>query len=188
MPQSTITRHGLTKSNFADIDETLVRELELRDDGQREERERHERVIHGAGERVRGLVRAALLGIHVGHRRVRHQSGDRQRDLGEGLRAVRHDDAASDRGDAAHGRLHRGVVRAHDDDVVRIVGDGRRDRAALQAEAPGERDADVARAAVPLDDRELQEVARGVRRGRAVQRAARAPSTRPSRASPRALR
>ena len=60
---------------------------------------------------------------------VRHEAADRQRDLGEGLSAVRDDDPAADRGDAPDGRLHRRVVRADDDDVVRVVRDGRRHRA-----------------------------------------------------------
>ena len=61
--------------------------------------------------------------------------------------------AAAELRQALHGPQHVVVVDADDDDVVRVVGDGRRDRAARQPEAADEPDAGAAGAEVPLDDR-----------------------------------
>ena len=99
---------------------------------------------------------------HLVERRVREEAGDRQRQLGEHLRAVDGDDAAADVGEAPDGEGHRRVAHPDDDDVVRVVRDGRCERAALQAEAAHEAEPDPAGAEVPLDHGDLREVARGV--------------------------
>ena len=54
------------------------------------------------------------------------------------------------------------VVDADAHDVVRVVGDRRRERTALQPEAAHEADADPAGGVVALDDGDLGEVARGI--------------------------
>ena len=51
---------------------------------------------------------------------------------------------------------------ADDHEVVRVVGDGRRERAAVQAEAADEAEADAARGVVALDHGDLGQVARRV--------------------------
>ena len=106
-------------------------------------------------DRVRGLD-------HLCERRVREQAGDRQRQLREHLGAVDDDDAAAAVREPAHGGGHRRVVHPDDDDVVRVVRDRRCERAALQAEPAHEAEPDAARAEVPLDDRDLREVALGI--------------------------
>ena len=55
------------------------------------------------------------------------------------------------------------VGHADDDEVVRVVRDARRERAALQPRARHEAEPDPARREVPLDDRDLREVVLGAR-------------------------
>ena len=125
-------------------------------------------MVDGGAEGAGASFAFRSASVDVLHARVRHEARDGEGDLGEDLGAVRDDDAAADLGGAADGGLHGGVVAAADDDVVRVVGDGGGDGAAGEAEAAREGDADVAGAAVALDDGELGEVARRVRDGGAV--------------------
>ena len=74
------------------------------------------------------------------------------------------------RDEAVDGDRHVGVVDADDADVVAVVADRRGDGAALQAEAVDEAAADVAVAAVPLDDRDLGDVLGGIGAARAAAR------------------
>ena len=60
------------------------------------------------------------------------------------------------------GGIHVEIVRAEDDDVVRVMRDGGGQRAAPQSEAADEAETDVARRVVPLDDGQLEDVPRGV--------------------------
>ena len=90
---------------------------------------------------------------------LRHQPGDRQRQLGSQLAPLVDRDAAADRGEPLDAEREVVVVHADGDDVVRVVGDGRRHRAAAQAEAAHEPEADAARRVVALDDGDLREVA-----------------------------
>ena len=67
-----------------------------------------------------------------------------------------------------HGERHVVVVRPDDDEVVRVVGDARRERPTLEAGAGEEAEPDPPRREVPLDDGELDEVAFRVGDGVAV--------------------
>ena len=71
-----------------------------------------------------------------------------------------------------------------DDEVVRVVGDGRRERAAPKARAGHEAEADPAGAEVALDDGELDEVAPGIGDGVAVDDERLARRATPSRPGP----
>ena len=66
---------------------------------------------------------------------------------------------------------HVGVIRPHHRDVVVVVADGRRDRPPLQPEALHEARRDVAVHPVPLDHRDLHQIAGDVRALVAVLRA-----------------
>ena len=131
---------------------------------QREEREVLERSFERAAELPGRVDDRVRLRDDLLERRVGEQPGDRQRQLGEHLRAVDDDDAAAAVREPAHRCRHRRVVHPDDDDVVRVVGDRRGDRAALQAEAAHEAEADAAGAEVALDDGDLREVAAPGRR------------------------
>ena len=127
---------------------------------------RKDRCWNGASS-VQPSSRAAVAELvrprdHLLERRVRQQPGDRERQLGQHLGAVDDDDPAAAVREPAHGRRHRRVVHADDDDVVRVVGDRGRDRAALQSEAAHEAESHAAGAEVPLDDRDLREVLRRI--------------------------
>ena len=74
------------------VDEPLVGQLQLGDDGEGEEGERHEGVVDGGAEGAGRLVRSPLGAIDLFHRGVRHEAGDGERHLGEHLRAERDDD------------------------------------------------------------------------------------------------
>ena len=58
---------------------------------------------------------------------------------------------------------HVSVGHADDDEVVRVVRDARRERAALQPGAGDETEPDAAGREMPFDDRDLREVASGIR-------------------------
>ena len=88
---------------------------------------------------------------------------DGQRQLAAHVAVVVHHDAAADLPEPGDRERHLVVVDADAHDVVGVVGDRRRERAALQAEAAHEPDADAARRVVALDDRDLGDVARGIR-------------------------
>ena len=77
--------------------------------------------------------------------------------------AVDDDDASAAVRQPSHGGGHRRVVHPDDDHVVRVVCDRRRERAAPQAESTHEAEPDAARAEMALDDRDLGEVALGIR-------------------------
>jgi hypothetical protein len=64
--------------------------------------------------------------------------------------------------------LHGHIITADDHEAVMIVRDGAGNRAALQADALNETQADVAGGVVTFDDRHLQQISRGVGDGVAV--------------------
>ena len=146
-----------------DVDEPAVRDLQMGDHREREEREGEERRRARPAERVRSLVARAALRDHVGERRVGEQTGDRERALGEDAQVVDRDDPAAELGQALDREGHVAVGHADDDEVVRVVGDARRERAALQPRAGDEAETDAAGGEVALDDRDLREVAPGAR-------------------------
>ena len=129
--------HSLERDELeaVDVDEPAVGDLQARDHREREERQRQERCrARPAEPRGRLVARPALLD-HLGQRRVREQPGDRQRALGEHLPAVDGDDAAAELGEGCDGRSgHVLVAHADDDEVVRVVGDARSERAACSPE------------------------------------------------------
>ena len=78
-----------------------------------------------AAERRRGGGDRAARREHLVERRVGEEPGDRQRELGEHLGAVDDDDPAAEFARRATTASHGRVAHADDDDVVRVVGDGR---------------------------------------------------------------
>ena len=120
--------------------------------------------------RSRRLVAGAALGDHVVERRIGEQPRDGERALGEHLAAADRDDASAELGEAGDRERHVVVAHPHDDEVVRVVGDGRGQRAALQARAARRTRARCAR---------WRDAARRRRSspGRARRRQPRAPST-----------
>ena len=107
-----------------------------------------------------GAASYAIRTSSMGRSLIRPATGSGRR--GEDLFAVGDDQSAAHRMHRVHRSVHRNVVAADDDQVVVIVRDGAGDRAVLQADALNEAKPDVAGAAVALDDRHLQEVARRV--------------------------
>ena len=101
----------------------------------------------------------AARGEHLGERPVGEQARDRERQLGEHAIAVGDDEPAAELAQPSHRAEHRGVVGADDDQVVRVVGDGRAERAAAEAEAADEAEPDPAGLEVALEDGDLGEVA-----------------------------
>ena len=108
-------------------------------------------------------LQARLCAIDLGERRIREQPGDGERALGEDAQFVHGDDPASDLDEPLDCEGHVPIGHADDDEVVRVVGDARRERAALQSRAGDEAEPDPARREVPLDDGDLREVALGAR-------------------------
>ena len=100
---------------------------------------------------------------HLVERRLRDQARDRQRQLGAHAAVLDDDHAAADLGQARDRAGHVVVVHADDDDVVRVVGEGRGERARLEVEAAHEPDRHPAGAEVALDDRDLREAVPGDR-------------------------
>ncbi len=105
--------------------------------------------------------RAARL-EHLVQRPVGEEAGDGQRQLGADALLLDDDDSAAELAQPPDGARHRAVVDADDDDVVRVVRERRAERAALDAEAADEPEADPAGAEVPLEHGDLRQVARGV--------------------------
>ena len=62
-----------------------------------------------------------------------------------------------------HGECHLPIGHAHDDEVVRVVGDGRGERSPSQAGARDEAEPDPAGREMTLDDRDLRQVVVGAR-------------------------
>ena len=72
---------------------------------------------------------------------------------------ARHDEPAAERLRALRAQRHVAVVDAHHDEVVRVVGDRRRERPRAQPESAHEPEADAAGAVVALDHGDLRQVA-----------------------------
>ena len=95
-------------------------------------------------------------------RPVAHQARDRERELLDHSAPFRDDDAAADLGHPHRARRHVGVVDSQRDDVVSVMGDGRRECAALQPDVGRESESDASGRVVALDHRDLDQVAREV--------------------------
>ena len=91
-----------------------------------------------------------------------HQPRDGQRQFGQNPPPLDHDEPALDLPQPVRRQRHVGVIGAHHRDVVMVVADGRGDGAALQPEALDEARGAVAVHAVPLDHRDLHQIARDV--------------------------
>ena len=109
-------------------------------------------------QRVRGGLGGLELFVDLGQRRVAHNARQLQNQLAADLAVLRHDDAAVIFHDAVDGKGHVCRVRADNDDVVRVVGNGGRDRAGAQAVALNVAKADVVRVLMALDDGDLQNI------------------------------
>ena len=138
-----------------DIHETPVGDLEVRNDGQGQERDLQE----GLGEDDIEASRRVAQGYEGSpdgfERHQAHQAGHRQRDLGQHAASLDHHEAALDLSEPVHRHGHVGIVRPDHRDVVAVVPDRRGDGPAPEAESFDERDADAAparcRAAVALE-------------------------------------
>ena len=90
---------------------------------------------------------------------VGQKSRHRQRALGNDLPAVHRDDPAGDLREPLRRERHVLVAYADDDEVVRVVGDGRREGSTAEARAGEKPEPDPPGCQMPLDDGELHEVA-----------------------------
>ena len=121
---------------------------------------------------------------HLLERRVRQQSGHRERELSPDAAVADDHHPAAEVGEALHRPRHVAVVDPDADDVVGVVRDRGRERAVPQAEPAHQPEADPAGAEVPLDDGDLGQVALGVGDGRSRgdgRRLGRAPRSRSGR-------
>ncbi len=120
-----------------------------------------------------------MAGDDLGRREIGEEAGERQGQRGQHLPAGDRDQPPIEGDQSVERGAEVGVTGADRDEVVRVVADRGGERAAPQAEAAHQADADVAGCAVPLDDDQLEEVARGVgdrlavADGRALDQAAR---------------
>ena len=134
----------------------------LRDHREAEEGQREERRRADPPEPVRGLVARAALRDDLRERRVRQQAGDRERALGEHAAVVHGHDPAADLDQPLDRERHVLVRHADDDQVVGVVSDRRRERAAPEAGPRHEAEPDTAGREMPLDDGDLRQVALGI--------------------------
>ncbi len=149
----------------------MVRDLQLGDDRQGQEAQRHER----RGDRHPHVFEAALhraqSTIDLRKRSVAHQPGDWQRQLLDEPAAVCNDHPAADLGQAHCARRHVEVIDAEDHDVVRIVRHRGRESAALEAHVSGKAEADPAACMMPLDHCDLDQVSGRIGDEKAIPRA-----------------
>ena len=141
-----------------DVDEAAVRDLQVRDHREREEREREERRRSGPAQCVRRVVAGAALRDHLGERRIRQQAGNGKRALGEHAQAVDRDDPSAELDESLDRKGHVPVGHADDDEVVRVVGHARGERACLQSRACDEPEPDSPGREVALDHGDLREI------------------------------
>lgn len=111
-----------------------------------------------APERCRCLQQLRLLADDGVGGLVAHQASDRERETREDPPVRDHTLPAAAIGECSGGESHVLIVVADDGEVVGIVPDRRGDRAASEAEPGDEAEPDVARPAMTLDDRELEQV------------------------------
>src|SRR5436190_12842451 len=122
-------------SELVDFYEPQIGELEVWDDGEREEREGHEGVVVGAAEGSRCGEEEFLLGDDGGGGLVGHQAGDGEGEEGENLAILDDALAATGLSDGTSSDHHVLVARADDGEVVGVVADGARQRAPCEAKA-----------------------------------------------------
>src|SRR5487761_1074917 len=158
-------RHQLEAN---DVDEAAVGDLQLGDDREGEEAQRHEGRGHRHAQSPKPLLHRGQTGVHARQRLVAHQAGDRQRELLHHAPTFSDDDAASDVGQAARAGGHVRVVDADDDDVMRVVSDSRCVGSTLQPDVGGEAEADSTGGVMPLEHRDLGEVSGRVGDDRAI--------------------
>ena len=141
------------------VDDAARRDAERRDDRQRHEAECHERVDARLDAELKcGGLRALELFVHLGQRAVGHDARDLEHDVPANFAVFDHHDAAVLLHDLIRSEGHIVLIRADDDDVVRIMRDGGRHRACLQAVALNVAESNVVCVLVALDDRDLQDV------------------------------
>ena len=142
-----------------DVEHAARGHAQRRDDGQCHERERHKRVdATGNAERKRLRLGIFQVAVDVDERRFAHNARDLELHLAEDLAAVHPHDTAAELDHAVGCCRHILLIRADDDDVVAVVGDGGRHRAGLEPIALDIADADVVGVLMPLDDRDLEDV------------------------------
>ena len=127
-----------------------------------DQRHCHERRLDVAADLLPGLAEVFDERVHLLGRLRVHQAGEGQRHAAEHF-AVLHDDLTAAAGDQrVGGKRHILVVRADDEQVVRVVRDRGSHRAALDVEALDEADAVPAGRVMALEDEGLQHVLRRV--------------------------
>ncbi|MNH21557.1 hypothetical protein D3C79_813720 [compost metagenome] len=114
----------------------------------------HKRNMQGAAQFLTGQT--VQLGDSCAHlfagQLVGHQTADAQRQIADRLAAFNHGDPAVHGNDPVDRGHHIGVIGAGDNDVVGIMGHTFGDGAGLQLHAADEGFADLAAAAMPLDN------------------------------------
>ena len=100
--------------------------------------------------------------MDLGERAIAHQARHGKRELFDSPAAFGDDDAAADLREPHGAGCHVAVVDADHDHVVRVVGDRGRESSALQADVGCEAKTDAAARVMPLEDGDLDQVARGV--------------------------
>lgn len=63
-------------AELRDVHKPSIREFQLRNDGKREERERHERIRERTAESLSRAAKLAPRGGHINQRLVGHQTGE----------------------------------------------------------------------------------------------------------------
>ena len=126
------------------------------------DRARNESVRNGVAPDQPSLRAASLqprlCAITSASGAVREQACDGQWQLSEDLTAVHDDDATPELAEARNCSHHVPVIHPDDDDVVRVVRHGRRERPSLQTGAAHEAEADPARPEVTFDHGDLREI------------------------------
>ncbi len=112
-----------------------------------------------SGQPARAASRSACSAARtVSNGSSAHQPSDRQASSASTPPALHRDEPAAESRSDVHRDRHVRIVRADHADVVAVMPDRGRDRAARQAEAVHEAAPDIAVDAVPLDDADLKEI------------------------------
>ena len=127
------TRSG-TSLEAVDVDQAAVRDLQVRDHRQPEERQRQEGRRAGPAEGPRGVVAGETPRDDLLEGRICEEACDRERELRADRAVLDGHDPAPELGQPGHGEGHVVVGRADDHDVVRVVSNGRGERAPGQSD------------------------------------------------------
>ena len=149
---------------FCDVEEAHVGELDLGDDGEGHEAERHDRLDIGvdAEDGMRLFVDLPELFVDPLAGLVAHEARDGHRHGGEYLPVLHKDDTTLLTLQLLDGEGHLGIIDADNDDIMRVVRDREGNGAGLDAIALQEGRGDVAGGLVALDHGNLDEVDGGV--------------------------